>query len=89
MNSKGLFAYNTSTNVDFSVTIRTGRCKGLVGLRAITVDVKLTRYGQSLDSIAIHKAKIVAQAKEMEPGKYTVYSRNLLPAILLIAILMA
>ena len=71
MNSKGLFAYNTSTNVDFSVTIRTEDGKGSGWSSGNYSDVKLLDTAK-LSSIAIRKSKGSADAKEMEPGKYTV-----------------
>lgn len=71
MNSKGLFAYNTSTNVDFSVTIRTEDGKGSGWVTRNFSDVKLLDTAKA-SSIAIHKAKSSVDAKEMEPGKYTV-----------------
>ena len=71
MNSKGLFAYNTSTNVDFSVTIRTEDGKGSGWASGNYSDVKLLDTAK-LSSIAIQKSKGSADAKEMEPGKYTV-----------------
>jgi predicted Zn-dependent protease len=71
MNSAGLFAYNTSTNVDFSVTIRTEDGKGSGWVTRNYSDVKLLDTAKA-SSIAIHKAKNSVDAKEMEPGKYTV-----------------
>jgi predicted Zn-dependent protease len=71
MNNSGLFAYNTSTNVDFSVTIRTEDGKGSGWVTRNFSDVKLLDTAKA-SSIAIHKAKTSVDAKEMEPGKYTV-----------------
>ncbi|MGO4891776.1 TldD/PmbA family protein [Flavobacterium sp. W21_SRS_FM6] len=71
MNNSGLFAYNTSTNVDFSVTIRTEDGKGSGWVTRNYSDVKLLDTAKA-SSIAIHKAKSSVDAKEMEPGKYTV-----------------
>ncbi|NCP65136.1 MAG: TldD/PmbA family protein [Paraglaciecola sp.] len=71
MNSKGLFAYNTSTNVDFSVTVRTEDGKGSGWASQNFSDVKLLDTAKA-SQIAIQKAKSSVDAKEMEPGKYTV-----------------
>ncbi len=71
MNSKGLFAYNTATNISFSATIRTedGTGSGWVS-RDYNDSSKMDTKEAS--QIAIHKAKSSADAKAMEPGKYTV-----------------
>ena len=71
MNSHGLFAYNTSTNVSFSVTLRTAD-----GLGSGYSTKDYNDLGK-LDTLAF--TKIAAQkatgsngAKAIEPGKYTV-----------------
>lgn len=71
MNSNGLFAYNQSTGVDFSVTVRTedGRGSGWVSRDFNDVDLLDTA---SASDIAIQKAKGSAEAIALEPGKYTV-----------------
>ncbi len=71
MNNKGLFAYDTNTNIDFTATLRTedGKGSGWV-TRDFTDSSKLDT--KSATSIAIKKAKGSVDAKEMEPGKYTV-----------------
>jgi predicted Zn-dependent protease len=71
MNSKGLFAYNTSTNTNFSVTVRTenelGSGYATRGYNDITkLDTK------AATQIATDKAVKSATAKAIEPGKYTV-----------------
>jgi len=71
MNSKGLFAYNTSTNVNFNVTVRTPDGKGSgyasKGYNDVTkLDVA------AATKIAAQKAAASAAAKAIEPGKYTV-----------------
>ena len=71
INSKGLFAYNTSTNVDFSVTIRSEDGKGSGWASANYSDYQLLDTAKS-SQIAIKKALSSIDAKEMEPGKYTV-----------------
>jgi predicted Zn-dependent protease len=58
MNNKGLFAYNSNTNVDFSVTRNYS-------------DYKLLNTAEA-SGIAIMKAKNSVDAKALEPGKYTV-----------------
>jgi predicted Zn-dependent protease len=71
MNSKGLFAYNRTTDVSFSVTMRnqegTGSGYSAAGFNDISkLDVSaLTRK-------AALKANGSANAKAIEPGKYTV-----------------
>jgi predicted Zn-dependent protease len=71
MNSKGLFAYNTSTNINFSATLRTadGRGSGYV-----TKDYNDVSKMDSVafSKIAAQKATGSATAKAIEPGKYTV-----------------
>lgn len=71
MNNKGLFAYNKSTNVDFSVTIRTEDGKGSGWVTRNYSDYKMLDTAKA-SSIAIQKAKGSVDAKAMEPGKYTV-----------------
>ncbi|MCJ0743644.1 TldD/PmbA family protein [Pedobacter montanisoli] len=71
MNSKGLFAYNKSTNVSFSVTIRNkqGTGSGYVEQDFNNLDKMDTL---ALSKIAATKANTSAGAKAIEPGKYTV-----------------
>lgn len=82
MNSKGLFAYNSGTGTNFSVTVRTedGRGSGYAtrGYNDIT---KLDT--QSATKIATDKAVGSAQAKAIEPGKYTVILEPAAAAVLL------
>ncbi len=71
MNSKGLFAYNTSTNINFNLTLRTQDSKGSGyasrGYNDVSkLDVK------KLSTIAAKKAAGSIDAKAIEPGKYTV-----------------
>ncbi len=70
MNSKGLFAYNTSTNTNFSITVRTEDGKGsgyaIRGYNDVSkLDTKLAT------EIATRKAIGSVTAKAIEPG--TVY----------------
>ena len=71
MNSKGLFAYNTSTNVDFNITLRTPDGKGSgYASRSFNDVSKLDVV--SATKIAAGKASGSNTAKAIEPGKYTV-----------------
>jgi len=71
MNSKGLFAYNTSTNVNFNVTLRTAESTGSgYAIRGYTDVNKLDVAAAT--QIAAKKATGSAGAKAIEPGKYTV-----------------
>ena len=71
MNSKGLFAYNRSTNVDFTVTMRSndGTGSGWVTRDFNDID-KLDAVEAS--QVAIDKALMSREARAIEPGKYTV-----------------
>ncbi len=71
MNSKGLFAYNKSTDVSFSVTVRNqaGTGSGYVEQGFNDLDRMDTL---ALSKIAAQKATGSAGAKAIEPGKYTV-----------------
>ncbi len=71
MNNKGLFAYNTATNVDFSVTIRTEDGKGSGWATRNYSDFAQLDTAKA-SNIAIQKSMGSVDAKEMEPGKYTV-----------------
>jgi predicted Zn-dependent protease len=82
MNTKGLFAYNTSTNVNFSVTMRTGDGKGsgyaTRGYNDITkLDTKV------VTKIAADKGLKSAAAQAIEPGKYTVILEPAAAAVLI------
>ncbi|MBD1366280.1 TldD/PmbA family protein [Mucilaginibacter sp. ZT4R22] len=71
MNSKGLFAYNKSTDVYFSVTTRNdaGTTSGYAA-RGFTDVSKLDTA--SATRVATMKANASIGAKAIEPGKYTV-----------------
>lgn len=71
MNSKGLFAYNQDTNVSFSATIRTEDGKGSGWVTRDYSDVKKMNTAKA-SKIAIEKSLGSVDAKELEPGKYTV-----------------
>lgn len=71
MNSKGLFAYYPDTNVNFSLTVRTddGKGSGYV-IKGFSDVNKLDTAAAT--RIAMQKAVASADAKALEPGKYTV-----------------
>ncbi|MCI5081946.1 MAG: TldD/PmbA family protein [Saprospiraceae bacterium] len=71
MNSKGLFAYNKSSSLDFTLTVRT---KDGTGSGWVSRDVNDLKYFdiEEATSIALEKAYMSANAKAIEPGKYTV-----------------
>lgn len=70
-NSNGNFGYQTSTSVDYTCTVRTddGRGSGWVGRNLND----FAQFDASRDiRTAIRKAKDSADARALEPGKYTV-----------------
>ena len=71
MNTNGLFAYNVATNVSFSATIRTADGKGSGWVTRDYSDVNKMDTAKA-SKIAIDKSIGSVDAKEMEPGKYTV-----------------
>ncbi|XQW83648.1 TldD/PmbA family protein [Thalassotalea piscium] len=71
MNNSGIFAYNKSSNIDFSVTIRTKDGKGSGWVTRDYSDSALLDTKKA-SQVAIDKSKGSVGAKEMEPGKYTV-----------------
>lgn len=71
MNSKGLFAYNQSTRVDFTVTMRTNDGTGSGWVTRDFNDVSKLDTAEA-SNIAIDKAVKSSNAKAIEPGKYTV-----------------
>lgn len=82
MNSKGLFAYNTSTNINFSITVRTEDGKGSgYATRGYNDVTKLDTLKAT--QIATEKAVKSAAAKAIEPGKYTVILEPAAAAVLL------
>ena len=71
MNSKGLFAYYPSTNVNFTLTVRTSDSKGSGYVaRGYSDAGKLDTAAAT--RIAMQKARGSAGARAIEPGKYTV-----------------
>ena len=82
MNSKGLFAYYASTNVNFSLTVRTedGKGSGYVA-KGYSDFNKLDTAAAT--KVALQKAKASASAQAIEPGKYTVILEPTAAAVLL------
>lgn len=82
MNSKGLFAYNMATNVNFSVTLRTddGRGSGYA-TKGYNDFSKLDIAGAT--RTAAQKATRSVDARAIEPGKYTVILEPAAVAVLL------
>lgn len=70
-NSKGLFAYNQSTNVNFTVTMRSNDGTGSGWVTRDFNDVSKLDTAEA-SRIAIDKALNSREAKAIEPGKYTV-----------------
>jgi predicted Zn-dependent protease len=70
-NSKGNFGYQKATNLDYTCTVRTedGRGSGWVGRNL--QDATPFKAGQDVRT-AMRKASESADAKALEPGKYTV-----------------
>jgi predicted Zn-dependent protease len=71
MNSKGLFAYNKDTNIDFTVTMRTNDGTGSGWVTRDFNDVSKFNAAEA-SKIAIEKSLMSREAKAIEPGKYTV-----------------
>ncbi|WP_299323632.1 TldD/PmbA family protein [uncultured Maribacter sp.] len=71
INSKGLFAYNQSTDVDFTVTMRTNDGTGSGWVSRDFNDVDKFDADEAAKT-AIDKAVLSREAKAIEPGKYTV-----------------
>ncbi|GAB3221476.1 TldD/PmbA family protein [Algoriphagus aestuariicola] len=70
-NSKGQFLYNTSTSVDFSVTVRTEDGTGSGYAIRDFNDVSLLN-SKDVTTVAMQKAQASKGAQAIEPGKYTV-----------------
>lgn len=70
-NSKGLFGYNKSTNVDFTITVRTA--DGLGSGYAIHDYNDVSKLNtKAATEVAMQKAMASVKAQAIEPGKYTV-----------------
>jgi predicted Zn-dependent protease len=70
-NSNGNFAYQKSTNLDFTCTVRTDDGTGSGWVARNVADVEQFDAKSEI-KIAIEKAKASTNAKALEPGKYTV-----------------
>jgi predicted Zn-dependent protease len=70
-NSKGLFGYNQSTSVDFSITVRTADGTGSGYAERDYNDVALLNT-KDVTEVAMQKAMASVSAQAIEPGKYTV-----------------
>ena len=70
-NSKGLFAYNKSSSLDFTLTVRTEKGDGSGWVSRDFNHVKNFDINEATE-IAVQKAADSAGAKAIEPGKYTV-----------------
>ncbi|HEY3429171.1 MAG TPA: TldD/PmbA family protein [Cyclobacteriaceae bacterium] len=86
MNTSGVFAYNTTTNVNFSVTVRTPDGKGSGYATRGYNDVTKLDTGKATQ-IATQKSLGSVAAKAIEPGKYTVILEPAAAAVLLERIL--
>ncbi len=71
INSNGLFAYNKSTNADFTVTMRTNDGTGSGWVTRDFNDISKFDASEA-SKVAIDKAVMSREAKAIEPGKYTV-----------------
>ncbi|MDY8137978.1 TldD/PmbA family protein [Aquimarina sp. 2201CG5-10] len=71
MNSNGLFAYNQSTNSNFTVTMRSNDGTGSGWVSRDFNDISKFDAAEA-SRVAIDKAILSREAKAIEPGKYTV-----------------
>ena len=82
MNSKGLFAYNKSTDVAFNITVRTEDSKGSgYATKGYNDFKKLNAKADTV--VAAKKALASVAAKAIEPGKYTVILEPTAVAVML------
>ncbi len=82
MNSKGLFAYNKSTDVAFNITVRTLDSKGSgYATKGYNDFKRLNAKGDT--AIASKKALESVTARAVEPGKYTVILEPTAVAVML------
>jgi predicted Zn-dependent protease len=71
LNSKGNFGYARSTNADYTCTVRTDDGRGSGWVMNDVQDVSRFNAKEAI-KVAVQKAKGSADAKALEPGKYTV-----------------
>lgn len=69
--SKGNFAYQQSTNFNYTCTVRTEDGRGSGWVSRNLADADQFKAGDDIQ-VAIQKARDSAEAKALEPGKYTV-----------------
>jgi predicted Zn-dependent protease len=70
-NKKGNFGYAKATNVDYTCTVRTADGRGSGWVASNVADIGKFKAEDSI-AVAIQKARDSAEAKALEPGKYTV-----------------
>ena len=70
-NSKGNFGYQQATNLNYTCTVRTEDGRGSGWVSRNLADVSQFKAGDDIQ-VAIQKARDSAEAKALEPGKYTV-----------------
>lgn len=70
-NSKGNFGYQRATGVDYTCTVRTEDGRGSGWVSRNTGDINRFDADDAI-AVAIQKARDSAEAKALEPGKYTV-----------------
>lgn len=70
-NSKGNFAYQQSTNFNYTCTVRTEDGRGSGWVSRNLADASRFKAADDIQ-VAIQKARDSAEAKALEPGKYTV-----------------
>ncbi|GAB2669112.1 TldD/PmbA family protein [Arenimonas aestuarii] len=70
-NSKGNFGYQKATNVNYTCTVRTEDGRGSGWVTRNTGDIRDFDADDAI-AVAIQKARDSAEAKALEPGKYTV-----------------
>jgi predicted Zn-dependent protease len=70
-NSKGNFGYQKATNLNYTCTVRTEDGRGSGWVSRNLADVSQFNAGDDIQ-VAIQKARDSADAKALEPGKYTV-----------------
>lgn len=71
MNSHGLFAYDTSTDINFSITLRTADSQGS-GYATKDYNDVAKMDTLAFTKVAAKKASSSSSARAIEPGKYTV-----------------
>ena len=82
MNSKGLYAYDTSTSLAFNITMRTSDSKGSGYATRGYNDFSKLNAKQDTE-VAAKKALSSVTAKAIEPGKYTVILEPTAVAVML------